>query len=1015
MISKELILTDKVLLETGWQKGIVTKSDLFKDKSTLSSFKKHLTKSILEDNASDSLYFSGENPFLYIRISKDYNPDQVRKLQQKLWNEGRVPLLVIITNYEVKIFDCFDIPVKNTEDLQRNELDKFNKTEEDLKRLVGILSQSKIDSGLIWKEKLGNGIKLQNRVDKQLLKNLSITRKILFNKFKIPLNIIHDLLGRSLFILYLEDRNILRYLINNKFKSFFDSLNSFEETYTLFSNLEIKFNGDLFPISNEEKRLVKDNYRCLELIKSCFYGDDVESKQFSLWRMFQFQYIPIEFISAIYEEFMSGEDDEHSNIKNEGAYYTPMMLVEFMLNKVLPFPDENNKNYNVKIFDPACGSGIFLVESYKRLIARWKYSHNSKVVDKSILENLLLNNIFGIEKDPEAIKIAAFSLYLTFLNYVEPRDILKHVRFFKPLIKWYDNKEKQRHLEKKPGNNLFQCSTFKSNLEIFENKFDLVIGNPPWKRGTGNDDISSYRSKFNKNIPNDIICAYLDFLPDKCPNAQFAIISSAKVLFNSDKKYEKFRNIFFSQNRFDLILNLSVIRDVVFEHAKAPAVVFIFQKKKKEEFQDSITYCVPKSKTIINNTKAIVIDVTDFKYLPLIEILKHNSKIFKIAMWGNVRDLKLIEKIKRIKSIKELSKRTERGGGLHIRENKKPFGNPKLKEHYFITPNKIDTYYISKVGLKKLGADNLLYRKNHGKIFNNPVVIINEGSRDSNICSAFIDFDCVYKSSTYGLSIKEQSNSFHKALTACLNSSLASYFYFMTSGSWGVDRSRVENKEAITFPCLPSSMNEDTIRELSGKVDEIISIKEKFIFGQDKESEINHIQKIIDKTIYNYLNLSNQDRAIIEDALNNSIALKNRYTASCAEKFASFEKDLLPYSETLCNSINSTLNNIDRMLSYQILETNKNNTLNIICLQFGKYRENKINSMDSINQTNFSKILEEINEYVYEKFSESVYYRKTVKYRKNNLLYLIKPNQKKFWSISEALNDADSILLDLLN
>ena len=72
---------------------------------------------------------------------------------------------------------------------------------------------------------------------------------------------------------------------------------------------------------------------------------DIVTGQLSFdWRMFQFQYIPIELISSIYEEFMSKEDEKHEQLRTEGAFYTPKMLVEFVLNEVLPWPDENKQN-----------------------------------------------------------------------------------------------------------------------------------------------------------------------------------------------------------------------------------------------------------------------------------------------------------------------------------------------------------------------------------------------------------------------------------------------------------------------------------------------------------------------------------------------------------------------------------------------------------------------------------------------------------------------------------------------
>ena len=105
----------------------------------------------------------------------------------------------------------------------------------------------------------------------------------------------------------------------------------------------------------------------------------------------------------------------------------------------------------------------FLVECYKRLIARWKYSNKNQNITQSILEQLLLNNIYGIEKDSQAIKVTAFSLYLTFLSYLEPKKILSKVKF-NPIVRWKDKNELAELKGKKLGNNLFQFSISQKTL-----------------------------------------------------------------------------------------------------------------------------------------------------------------------------------------------------------------------------------------------------------------------------------------------------------------------------------------------------------------------------------------------------------------------------------------------------------------------------------------------------------------------------------------------------------------------
>jgi hypothetical protein len=65
------------------------------------------------------------------------------------------------------------------------------------------------------------------------------------------------------------------------------------------------------------------------------------------------------------------------------------------------------------------------------------------------------------------------------------------------------------------------------------------------------------------------------------------------------------------------------------------------------------------------------------------------------------------------------------------------------------------------------------------------------------------------------------------------------------------------------------------------------------------------------------------------------------------------------------------------------------------------------------SQLEISNLLKEIDNYTYEKFSQSVYFRKVVKYYNDDTIFLIKPNEKRFWSRSMAMNDADDIIIDV--
>lgn len=1036
MTQQELFQT--AIKKAGWDLGLVSlkqfgNKPLTGTQSNIANNAFTNKNSSLLDLSSDAIYFAGDYPVIHFKLLDSYNKEHVNALQQKIWNEGQSPFLAVVTPDQIQIFDCYKHPV----DLENfTPITGASYTERDLNRLALALGQSKIDTGKIWEPgELGARLRFNQRVDKKLIEFLKGTRTKLHKNGKgLPLKVIHDLLGRALFVFYLEDSGILNAKeFPNKpdgVNSFYELLDHPEATYELFNLLRIWFNGDLFPVSVEEKNGV--DVTDLREVRNCFYGVDPISKQGVFWKMFQFKFIPIELISAIYEEFMSGVQNGKLKTKQEGAYYTKRMLVDFMLNEVLPWPNETeaSQNYNIKIMDPACGSGIFLVESFKRLIARWKKKHEGSAIKTVDLENILLNSIYGIDKDTEAIKVAAFSLYLTFLNYLEPEEVKGRLRIFTPLTFWSDLEmvKEAEDLNKRPGFNLFQCHTFefeefwmKSRDEIESPRFDLIVGNPPWKVGEPDEILLAYDKQERQKrkriaLPSQIACYYLEYLPQiLTSDGTIAVVGAAKILFNTGNGYEEFRKRFFSENKVDAIINLAVVRDIMFDKASAPGAVIIYRKINQRNQNDFVMYCIPKNIQTIKDSQSVVIDATEIKRLPVNEILCDDSKIFKIAMWGGMRDVKFIKRLKTIKSIKNRISTSEWGIGLKTKDKKAPAGNKHLIGLPFIEPEDTFRYVIRANNLKNLGDDHKEYRTNNKNIFKTPIVLIKEGTKNAEICSAYVGFDAVYRNSTLGISIVGKNSDFHKALLACINSDLASYFYFMTSSLWGVDRGgQVQNTDALSFPALPYEMSEDGVAFLAQKVDDILAIRTSSQVETYEEERILSIEKEINERIYKELKISVIEQRLIHDALNFSIALKKKYTASDAEGNSEIEKDIYEYAEQLNQTLSRTLKYTKKAAWAEVFAVEKDNPVNLVTIHFADLATAKQKAVQK-SEIDVNRQLKEINKYIFHKHSESLYYRKAVRYHTQRSIYLIKPNERRFWTISQALNDADTIISEMIN
>ncbi len=388
------------------------------------------------------VYGNEDQPALFLKEVDSFNfktLKQIAEIQKASWNFQKVLFLYVYTKTEIRIYNCSEKPFGYEENIQENEftnklkeLELYSCKETDndkLKKLNILFSRIAIDTGFIWSsieaKEIKDKINLQNRVDKFLIQSLINVSRELEEQGLTDKNLIHKLVMRSLFLLYLEDRGATKKEFYGEFslkaESYLDLLKQGEvnHVYSLFEKLAEDFNGSLFNIEENEINLVTREH--LDLIRQCFTSGYTKSNQiklFSYWRLFNFSIIRIELLSEIYENFLSELDKKAK--KNTGTFYTPPSLVELILNEKLPVRN-NETDYNVKTLDPSCGSGIFLVQSFKRLVKRYENKHNSKLNDFNILIDILKSNIFGIELDGKSIKVAAFSLYLALLDNLDPK------------------------------------------------------------------------------------------------------------------------------------------------------------------------------------------------------------------------------------------------------------------------------------------------------------------------------------------------------------------------------------------------------------------------------------------------------------------------------------------------------------------------------------------------------------------------------------------------------------------
>ncbi len=167
--------------------------------------------------------------------------------------------------------------------------------------------------------------------------------------------------------------------------------------------------------------------------------------------------------------------------KQEGVYFTPVYLIDFIMDHTVGefLNDQKNNNFaeKIRILDPACGAGVFLCRALDYLA--FKRGNRDK-------KELLKNNIYGVDINEELANLARLSLFLKSLSQGEEEDFDYHTL-----------KELTKNI--KCGNSIVDCQEIAGDKAFswednFPGKgFDVIIGNPPWGGDVG--EYSSYLSK----------------------------------------------------------------------------------------------------------------------------------------------------------------------------------------------------------------------------------------------------------------------------------------------------------------------------------------------------------------------------------------------------------------------------------------------------------------------------------------------------------------------------------------
>jgi type I restriction-modification system DNA methylase subunit len=586
------------------------------------------------------------------------------ELHRLAWNFCYAPLLITFEQGLVRAWNCCEKPPDDflfpPDNLKLAEHQVGKGKASLAEQAAHTLHWVNLITGDFLRRKEADGcLKVERRADRMLLDNLKFIRNRLI-EMKLPPDTCHDLLARIIFVQFLCERKDstgnaalgatqfkalhAKRKLSQSYQDFKEILTNKEDAYALFRYLNSHFNGDLFPgkslpRSQREAAWKKEMNEVqpkhlTELVKLLDGRLQAENSQLCLWRHYSFDTIPLEFISSVYEEFVTKRREaEQENAtpkpakKKDGVVYTPGHLVDFVLDRVLPWGD---KNWNLKILDPAAGTGIFLVKAFQRLMHRWRLANEGKPMTPKIPRRLLEKNLFGVDIDPEAIRVASFSLYLAMLDELDPKLYFQRTKF--------PNLYRRRLIDSdffENGHNGFKTNPSERG------KYDLVIGNAPWGEDIVKDAAAAWAKEnkwtvADKNI-GPLFLAKALTLTKK--NGRVAMLQPAGALL-ANSNYAEFRNRLFQEIKVESVYNFSPIRWVLFEKAVSPCALIVLQQDAPDD--SPFFYCSPKPQHGLADKYSIAIEPHDGHWVFQHEVL-NNIEIWPALIWGGRRDLALIK------------------------------------------------------------------------------------------------------------------------------------------------------------------------------------------------------------------------------------------------------------------------------------------------------------------------------------------------------------------------------------
>ena len=989
-------------------------------------------RTALRDFGADSVFCIQDVPTAVFFAAEDAEPENIAPLHSNLWNQGLATVLAVVCRDTIRIYSLAAVPP----DRQRHRLDDhclvemLHKVEHAIKVRSLI---SGMESGRYWREHK-KWFNPEQRVDGALLGNLKESDSRL-QQFELPPEASQAILMQTMFIAYLEDRsvigtNYIKDATDRKFATFGDILEAQEVTafYALFRSLNQDFNGDLFvkPCSfgSAGPRLLRKHLPTLARFRAGMYEMGPHADQGRLWA-YDFKFIPVELISAVYDRFLSTEDRA-----SKGQFHTPMHLANSVVSQLWDDPQfltQRAKTHGT-ILDPACGSGIFLACLFKRLCEQWRQNNGTKKIRWHRLRDIL-HQLTGFDIDASAVRVAIFSLYIALLEEVDPPDIRKLMA-------------RGRLLPRLWGFTLRNANFFDVETST---QYDIVIGNPPWRSGDGH--ATSWCAEHRLPVPDKqaawgFVWKAVRHLKK---DGKIALLLPAKPFLHNHAQYAvSARDQLLGELRAERIVNYADLRLQLFGNAVQPATLFIGGKNHGGE-PYWFHYWVPKTDPSLGAAGVLTTNELDKKRLDTIELVK-DPLLFKKRLWMTGPEDKLFRYLDRYTPLRDTVKLygDVRWQGAApddwvIGQGLKPANPDRVDDPTYDTVDDSIAGDILAMPFMPSGAFRIfspnthalvpfthakLHRSGFPRGFKGPRVLVPQGAGPERLRAAYTETAFTFRHAIQAIVVPESDAFRAKLLAALLNSKLIFWFAFHASSSIGSERPAVHESELLNLPFpdpgdtpepdrahLAASKAVALMDEATRRLDatmqpsDLLGRKAEIVVRKSIQELLGHL----DALVYDYFCLSTEEIMVVEDTIEFVVpAVQPRSTVRNLKIWERTNHTRRrAYADVLIKALADWMEP-ERCVAVALVACNEDCAVVRLRLCL---KEDSVEYAEPLGDVGAA--LTRVANAATEVLPGNLQQVPNLRVYDGDDLYLVKPNKLRFWTRSAALADAEEIVVDL--